>query len=49
MKQITVTIPTEYYYMIEKLKEESTWPRSLIVREALKDFLTKYYDGELDK
>ena len=45
MKQITITIPKSYYEKIEKLKEDSTWSRSLIVREALKDFLDKYSVG----
>lgn len=47
MKQVTITIPDVYYQMIDELMELSKWSRSLIIREALKDFLKKYYDGEL--
>ena len=46
-KQITITIPKLYYDMIEELMDYSKWSRSLVIREALKDFLDKYYDGEL--
>ena len=48
MKQVTITIPDVYYKMIEELMEVSKWSRSLLIREALKDFLKKYYDGELN-
>ena len=46
-KQITITIPKLQYDKIEELMEYSKWSRSLVIREALADFLEKYYDGEL--
>ena len=46
-KQITITIDGLQYQMIEELMAISKWSRSLIIREALKDFLGKYYDGPL--
>jgi metal-responsive CopG/Arc/MetJ family transcriptional regulator len=39
--KVTVTIPQKYYTAIEILKENSTWSRSLIIREAIRDFLDK--------
>lgn len=42
MKRVTITIPMDFYDKIEKLKERSKWSRSLIIREALKDFISKY-------
>ena len=47
-KQFTVTVPQEYYDKLETLRKDSTWSRSLIVREALKDFLNKYSVEESD-
>ena len=46
-KQITITIPKLYYDQMQELMEVSKWSRSLVVREALRDFLAKYYDGKL--
>ena len=46
MRKITVTIPCDYYNEIEKLKEVSKWSRSLIVREAIKDFLSRYGESK---
>ena len=42
MKRVTITIPWDFYEKIELLKERSKWSRSLIIREALKDFISKY-------
>jgi metal-responsive CopG/Arc/MetJ family transcriptional regulator len=46
-KQITITIPKVYYDKVEEIMEYSKWSRSLVIRESLKDFLAKYYDGEI--
>ncbi len=45
--KIAISIPENYYNMLEELREKSTWTRALLIREALKDFLEKYYTGEL--
>jgi metal-responsive CopG/Arc/MetJ family transcriptional regulator len=45
-KQITVTIGQSHFNNIEKLKDITDWSRSLIIREALKDFFNKY-EGNL--
>ena len=42
MKRITVTISESAAAELEKLQEISKWSKSLIIREALRDFIEKY-------
>jgi metal-responsive CopG/Arc/MetJ family transcriptional regulator len=43
MEKICITVTREHYKKLNKIRNESGWNRSMLVREALKDFLNDYY------
>jgi metal-responsive CopG/Arc/MetJ family transcriptional regulator len=46
MEKICVTVTKEHYKKLNKMRNEKGWSRSMLVREALQDFLDTYYaDG----
>jgi metal-responsive CopG/Arc/MetJ family transcriptional regulator len=46
MAQICVTITKDQKRKFDQMRNEKGWSRSMLVREALQDFLDQYYaDG----